>query len=271
MGFKLKNKAIVSPSGILESIKTVDGSGSGLDSDFLRGKTPSQIVTENLIESDPTVSSFTKGLSSNDAVLTAVNNSSGTISASRLPSYVDDVLEFATLAGFPGTGETGKIYIAQNTNKTYRWTGSVYVEISSAATADEALKLTTPRTISITGDATYSVSFDGSANVSGGIILENSGVTAGTYNNSATQVRPFTIDEKGRITAVGNLVTITPNWSSITGKPTTLSGYGITDAVISNSGGIDGASAITNVVTISRANYNLLSPPNATTLYLILE
>lgn len=208
MGFKLKNKAIVSPSGILESIKTVDGSGSGLDSDFLRGKTPSQIVTENLIESDPTVSSFTKGLSSNDAVLTAVNNSSGTISSDRLPSYVDDVLSYAAIVNFPVAGETSKIYVAEDTNKIYRWSGSSYVEISSAATADTALKLSTPRTISTTGDATYSVSFDGSANVSSAITLANSGVTAGTYNNSATQVRPFTVDAKGRITSIGVPVNI---------------------------------------------------------------
>ncbi|MFO0452104.1 MAG: hypothetical protein ACK52I_26210 [Pseudomonadota bacterium] len=54
----------------------------------------------------------------------------GLIQASNLPSYVDDVLEFANLAGFPITGETGKIYVALNTNLTYRWSGSAYVEIS---------------------------------------------------------------------------------------------------------------------------------------------
>ncbi|MFM6402945.1 MAG: hypothetical protein ACKPFF_40250, partial [Planktothrix sp.] len=62
------------------------------------------------------------------------------------------------------------------------------------------------------------------------LTLANSGVTAGTYNNSATQVRPFTVDNKGRITAIGVPVTITPAWTSIAGKPTTLSGFGITDA-----------------------------------------
>ncbi|MFM6401568.1 MAG: hypothetical protein ACKPFF_33245, partial [Planktothrix sp.] len=110
--------------------------------------------------------------------------------------------------------------------------------------------LTANQTITVSGDATGS----GTTNIS--LTLAASGVTAGTYNNSSTQVRPFTVDSKGRVTGIGAAVTITPNWSSITGKPTTLSGYGITDAVISNSGGIGGASAITNVVTISLANYN---------------
>lgn len=58
---------------------------------------------------------------------------SGLVPTSQLPSYVDDVLEYADLASFPVTGETGKIYVAIDTGLTYRWTGSVYVNISSGA------------------------------------------------------------------------------------------------------------------------------------------
>ena len=58
-----------------------------------------------------------------------------------------------------------------------------------------------------------------------------SGVTAGTYNDSATTTQSFTVDAKGRITTVGTVATITPAFSSITSKPTTISGYGITDAL----------------------------------------
>jgi hypothetical protein len=57
-------------------------------------------------------------------------NASSKIDALYLPSYVDDVLEFANLAAFPVTGETEKIYVALDTNKTYRWSGSTYIEIS---------------------------------------------------------------------------------------------------------------------------------------------
>lgn len=53
----------------------------------------------------------------------------GKVPASQLPSYVDDVLEFADLASFPTTGETGIIYVALDTNFTYRWSGSAYVQI----------------------------------------------------------------------------------------------------------------------------------------------
>jgi hypothetical protein len=58
---------------------------------------------------------------------------SGLVPASQLPSYVDDVLEYANLASFPGTGTTGKIYVALDTNKTYRWSGSAYIYINSGA------------------------------------------------------------------------------------------------------------------------------------------
>ena len=53
----------------------------------------------------------------------------GKVPSSQLPSYVDDVLEFTNLASFPATGESGKIYIATDTNRSYRWSGSAYTLI----------------------------------------------------------------------------------------------------------------------------------------------
>ena len=61
----------------------------------------------------------------------------GKVPSSQLPSYVDDVLEFANLASFPATGESGKIYIAIDTNLTYRWGGSSYVVMSSSLALGE--------------------------------------------------------------------------------------------------------------------------------------
>lgn len=59
------------------------------------------------------------------------------VKADLLPSYVDDVLEYETKAGFPTTGESGKIYVAKDTNLTYRWSGSAYVEISPSLALGE--------------------------------------------------------------------------------------------------------------------------------------
>lgn len=61
----------------------------------------------------------------------------GHVPASQLPSYVDDVQEYPSRSGFPATGEAGKIYVATDTNLTYRWTGSGYVEISPSLALGE--------------------------------------------------------------------------------------------------------------------------------------
>lgn len=64
-------------------------------------------------------------------------NESGIIPSAQLPSYVDDVIEVDTFSNLPGTGESGKIYIVQDTNLTYRWSGTHYVEISKSLALGE--------------------------------------------------------------------------------------------------------------------------------------
>lgn len=61
----------------------------------------------------------------------------GKVPEAQLPSFVDDVLSFNSQANFPATGEDGKIYIAKDTNLTYRWTGSAYTEISPSLALGE--------------------------------------------------------------------------------------------------------------------------------------
>ncbi|MDO3644718.1 hypothetical protein [Mucilaginibacter sp. L3T2-6] len=80
---------------------------------------------------------------------------SGKIASAQLPSYVDDVLEFATFAALPANGETGKIYVTLDTNAEYRWSGSAYIQIvASPGTTDAVpegstnLYLTAARVIS---------------------------------------------------------------------------------------------------------------------------
>lgn len=122
-------------------------------------------------------------------------------------------------------------------------------------TLDTATYLTANQTITFSGD------LNGSGSTSVSLTLANSGVTAGTYNNSATAVTPITFDAKGRATGTGAAVTITPAWTSITGKPTTLSGYGITDAYTKTEVDtlVQGLDPKASVVAASTANIASLS------------
>ena len=108
----------------------------------------------------------------------------------------------------PVAGTAGSLFYATDTFGLYYDNGSAWALESPAVTGD----------ISISAGSTTAT-------------LANTAVVAGTYNNSATQVTPFTVNSQGRLIATGSAVTITPAWSAITSKPTTLSGFGITDTL----------------------------------------
>lgn len=57
-------------------------------------------------------------------------DSTGKVPTGQLPSYVSDVFEYANKAAFPATGTANKIYVAIDTSKSWRWSGSTYVEVS---------------------------------------------------------------------------------------------------------------------------------------------
>ena len=116
----------------------------------------------------------------------------GTIPQSILPSYVDDVLEYENLAAFPKTGESGKIYVADDTNKTYRWSGTAYVEISAS------LALGTTSSTAFRGD--YGNTAYAHAQAKG------SAFSSGLYKittNSQGHVTAATAVTKSDITALG--------------------------------------------------------------------
>lgn len=93
---------------------------------------------------------------------------SGFVPASQLPSFVDDVLEYANAAAFPAIGVTGKIYVALDTGRTWRWSGSVYTEIIASPGTTDAISegagnlfFTNARArsaISVTQNLTYNAS-----------------------------------------------------------------------------------------------------------------
>lgn len=110
--------------------------------------------------------------------------------------------------------------------------GAVAAAVSGLASRVNLLE-TLRRTIALTGDVTGQADFDGSGNISITATYKNSGVTAGTY-------RSVTVDAKGNITAGSN--------------PTTLGGYGITDAVSSTQYATEALKGIASVATQAEVN-----------------
>ena len=94
-----------------------------------------QLVLQDgsLIAQSTFIPATEKGANNGVATLDAT----GKVPSSQLPAYVDDVLEFANQAAFPEEGEGGKIYVALDNNKTYRWGGTTYVEISAGLALGE--------------------------------------------------------------------------------------------------------------------------------------
>ncbi len=151
----------------------------------------------------------------------------GKIASSYLPSFVDDVLEYANLAAFPGTGETGKMYVTLDNNKIYRWSGTVYVEISGSpgttdAVTEGATNLyfteTRVRATLLTG-ATFATNSAVLATDSllvgvGKLqtqvtdrVIKNAGITGGTFTK-------ITFDTKGLVT--GGAAATTADFAEVT-------------------------------------------------------
>jgi phage-related tail fiber protein len=113
-----------------------------------------------------------------------------------------------------------------------------YVD-NSIATGNSATatKLQTPRTISATGDATYTTTFDGSANVTANLTLSNSGAVAGTYTK-------LTVDAKGRVTS-GTALLASDVTTALGYTPLNRAGDTLTGALILNTDPVNALGAVT--------------------------
>ncbi len=123
---------------VITDVECVSGNGISLNFASKNLKTGN---VENISANIPIATTTSNGLMSatdkSNLNKMVVLDDTGRISEAVLPSYVDDVLEFATLNAFPVAGEKGKIYVTLDTNKTYRWSGSSYVEISASLALGE--------------------------------------------------------------------------------------------------------------------------------------
>jgi hypothetical protein len=112
-------------------------------------------------------------------------DASALIPAVYLPSYVDDVLEFTNLAGFPAPGVTGKIYVALDTNKVYRWSGSAYIEISPSPGSTDGVTEGSTNLYFTSARASAAAPVQSVAGRSGAVTLAATDVGLGNVDNTS--------------------------------------------------------------------------------------
>ena len=128
------------PKLVLQDGSLLDQSTFALAGDYIEKVAGTDANAKNILLADGTniaqatfIPASEKGANSGVATLGA----DGKVPSSQLPSYVDDVIEAANFAALPATGEAGKIYVTLDDNKTYRWGGSAYAEISASIALGE--------------------------------------------------------------------------------------------------------------------------------------
>jgi len=129
-------------------------------------------------------------------------NSSGLVPTSQLPSFVDDVVEAANFAALPGTGETGKIYVTIDDNKTFRWTGSIYAEISASLalgeTSTTAYRGDRGKTAYDHAISSHDYSASGHTHAT---LTPGTGLSGSSYNGSTARTWILNFDELTDMTA----------------------------------------------------------------------
>jgi hypothetical protein len=190
-----------------------------------------------------------KGVANGYASLDAA----GKVPSAQLPSYVDDVVEVANFASLPGTGETGKIYVTIDANKTYRWTGSTYIEISASPGSTDSLAEGSTNLYFTQARARASISASGSLsyNSSTGVMSFTDAVTSvagrtGAVTLTSSDVGLGNVENKssatirGEITS-GNVTTAlgyTPANSTSLSSYLPLSGGTITGNIVAANTGV---------------------------------
>lgn len=133
---QLPNKATLD-SSIADAKKAGTDAQSNLNTHISNLENPHEVTKIQIglsnVTNDAQVKRSEMGVNNGVATLDA----SGKILTSQLPSFVDDVIEAASKSAFPTKGESGKIYVALDTNLTYRWGGTEYVEISKSLALGE--------------------------------------------------------------------------------------------------------------------------------------
>ena len=235
------------PLAHTQAISTVTGLQTALDGKLNTGATFSSSAITDFSSSVSSQISAAAG----SYVASLVN---GLVPSTQLPSYVDDVLEYANLASFPlsASAETGKIYVDIATKKIYRWSGSAYVEISPSPGSTDAVPEGSTNLYYTNARASAAAPVQSVAGKTGVVTLGTSDISG--FTSAASSAAPVQ-------SVAGKTGTVTLSSSDIQGLSAAVVAYspsisvpvqsvfGRTGAVVLSSSDVTGALGFTPVNT----------------------
>ena len=180
-----------------QAVSTLQGS---LDTEIARATKAEQDITSAYEAADTALQNNINAINNSKGVANGIAtlDQNGLVPSSQLPSYVDDVIEVSTFSALPDTGESGKIYITQDTNLTYRWSGTAYVEIS------QSLALGETSSTAYAGDKGKATT-DKLNRIPNKLIIDTNGVT---YNDPDSVVLNYTFYKQQEQETSTNIHTI---------------------------------------------------------------
>jgi hypothetical protein len=151
------------------------------------------------VTSAPTTLATAEVAYSNNSNKLYIGQSDGTIVAIG-GKYYTGLVDAATSAN------TASAIVKRDADGNFT-AATITANLSGNATTATTWK--TARTLGLSGDATGTMSVDGSSNQNISVVLADTSVTPGTYGG-ATQIPTFAVDSKGRLTSAGNVSITTP-------------------------------------------------------------
>lgn len=129
----------------------------------------------------------------------------GQVPVSQLPGFVQDIEEYSSLANFPQNGSTAKLYLALDTSKIYRWSGSTYIEIVGAPGSTDAIPEGVVNLYFTNSRAAAAAPVQSVAGRTGAVTLSKSDIGLNSVDNTTDADKPVSTAQRQALDQKSNI------------------------------------------------------------------